>query len=110
MKKNLTKILALVAFALLLAAVYPQQAEAQKSCYALLPKEISKIDRKGNGLQLSLSGNAFAAFLSYTAVHQQQCVTIGGNVFSVNALKDRGLSLLPQSEAEDGRRFLGTAF
>jgi|TARA_R110002124_G_scaffold19608_1_gene78315 hypothetical protein len=104
------KILALPAFILLFAACYPQQAQAQQSCYALLPEEVRTVDLEGDKLQLSLDGNAFAAFLSYTAVHQQQCVTIGGNVFSVNAVKDRGLSLLPQTETEDIRHFLGAAF
>lgn len=103
------KILALSAFILLFAACCPQQAQAQ-SCYALLPEEVRTVDLDGDKLQLSLEGNAFAAFLSYTAVHQQQCVTIGNNTFSVNAVKNRGLSLLPQAESEDIRHFLGTAF
>lgn len=106
----LKKSLILSVFVLLFAVFIPQQAHAQKSCYALLPEEVRRIDLQGDGLQLSLNGNAFAAFLSYTAVHQQQCVIIGGNVFSVNGIKDRGLSLRPQNEAEDGRRFLGTVF
>ncbi|TNE25833.1 MAG: hypothetical protein EP349_10360 [Alphaproteobacteria bacterium] len=104
------KIVTLSAFIALFAAFYPQQAQAQQSCYALLPEEVRTVDMDGDKLHLSLDGNAFAAFLSYTAVHQQQCVTIGGNVFSVNAVKDRGLSLLPQTESEDIRHFLGTAF
>lgn len=104
------KMLFLPFFVLLLATLFPQQARAQQSCYALLPQEIRKIDPEGDGLRLSLSGNAFAAFLSYTAVHRQQCVTIGGNVFSVNGVKDRGLSLRPQTEMPDPRRFLGGVF
>lgn len=103
------KILILPVFMLLFAALCPQQAYAQQACYALLPEEVRKIDLQGEHLQLSLSGNAFAAFLSYTAVHRQQCVTIGGNVFSVNAVKDRGLSLRPQTGTEDIRQFLGAA-
>ena len=104
------KILILSAFVLLFATLNSQQAQAQQSCYALLPEEVRTVDLDGDKLQLSLEGNAFAAFLSYTAVHQQQCVTIGKNTFSVNAIKNRGLSLLPQAEQEDPHQFLGTAF
>jgi len=106
----INKILIFSAFVLLLTALFPQQAQAQQSCYALLPEEVRTVDLEGDKLQLSLEGNAFAAFLSYTAVHQQQCVTIGKNTFSVNAVKNRGLSLLPQAETEDIRQFLGAAF
>ncbi|TVQ83302.1 MAG: hypothetical protein EA357_06515 [Micavibrio sp.] len=99
-----------LAAAFLCFAFPAKDAAAQNSCYAVLPQDVRSVDLNGDDMWLALEGYAYAAFLSYSAVHSEHCVSIGENSFSVRGIEEGGLSLLslPRPEIEEFRQIIAS--